>query len=149
MKILVDADSCPVKDILFQVAQEYAVEVVVVKNLAHEIDHDYPKVITVDKGMDSVDFVIVNQTEAGDLVVTQDYGLAALALSKQAVVIHPNGWEYTDGNIEGLLMNRHINREIRKRDGRHTKTAKRKGEDDSQFEALLRAIIVKYQRWKF
>ncbi|UMZ74432.1 YaiI/YqxD family protein [Natranaerofaba carboxydovora] len=145
MKILVDADSCPVKDILFQVAKEYSVELVVVKNLSHDINSDYAEIITVDKGRDSVDFVIVNKTKKGDIVVTGDYGLASLALSKDAIVIHPNGWKYTNENIESLLMNRYINQQVRRKNGRHTKTPKRKKEDTIKFEKLLREIISKLQ----
>ncbi|ACB85408.1 YaiI/YqxD family protein [Natranaerobius thermophilus] len=142
MKILVDADSCPVKDIVFQVAREYSVKVVVVKDLSHEIDSNYAEVITADQGRDSVDLIIVNNTDKGDIVITQDYGLASLALTKQAIVLHPNGWKFTEENIDGLLLNRHINQQIRQRNGRHTKTPKRKSKDDNNFKNLLKEIIV-------
>ncbi|OWZ84318.1 hypothetical protein CDO51_03380 [Natranaerobius trueperi] len=137
MKILVDADSCPVKDIIFEVAENFSIEVVVVKNLSHDIKNDYVRVITVDEGKDAVDFVILNNTQKNDLIITQDYGLASLVLTKYAKAIHPNGWVFTNNNIDGLLMNRHINQQIRKRDGKLTKVPKRKKEDNIKFKNLL------------
>ena len=115
MKILVDADGCPVKDIILKVAKEYDVELVMVKNVCHEIYDDYAKIITVEKGRDVADIELINNTGSGDIVVTQDYGVAALALAKKAAAINQNGWVYTDDNIEGLLMKRHMNQQMRKK----------------------------------
>ncbi len=141
MKILVDADGCPVKDIILKVAKEYGVELVMVKNVCHEIYDDYAKIITVEKGKDVADIALINNTGSGDIVVTQDYGVAALALAKKAAAINQNGWVYTDENIEGLLMKRHMNQQMRKKHKKYSKTPKRSKEDDKMFELKFKELV--------
>ncbi|MBU5310510.1 DUF188 domain-containing protein, partial [Tissierella carlieri] len=92
MKIYVDADGCPVVDIAVGVAKEYKLEIIVVKNYAHEIADLYVTVVSVDISRDSADFYIINRIEKGDIVITQDYGLAAMCLSKKAICINQNGF---------------------------------------------------------
>ncbi|AOY76752.1 YaiI/YqxD family protein [Clostridium formicaceticum] len=142
MKILVDADGCPVKEIILKVAKTYRIELVMIKNICHELYDDYAKIITVDQGRDMADLVLINHVAQGDIVVTQDYGVAALALGKKAIAIHQNGWLYTDGNIDELLMKRHFNQEMRRKHKKYTKIPKRSKEDDLRFEAKLRELIV-------
>jgi len=137
MKILVDADGCPVKDIILKIAKKYHIKVVMVKNICHELHDDYAEIITVDQGRDVADITLINHTEKGDIVITQDYGVAAMALAKNAHAIHQNGWAYTDENIDELLMKRHMGQEIRRKHKKYTKIPKRTKEDDLQFERFL------------
>ncbi|HZJ77167.1 MAG TPA: YaiI/YqxD family protein [Oscillospiraceae bacterium] len=137
MKILVDADGCPVKDIIIDVARRYNTGVVLVKSICHELYDDYAEIITVDKGKDVADIALINNTKAGDIVVTQDYGVAAMAIAKKAFAINQNGWSYTDDNMDNLLMKRYIGQEMRRKYKKYTKIPKRTKEDDIEFEKLL------------
>jgi len=138
MKILVDADGCPVKDIIIKVAKKYNIKVVLIKNICHELYDDYAEIITVDKGRDVADIMLINNTKEGDIVVTQDYGVAAMAIGKKAMAINQNGWEYNDKNIDELLMKRHIGQEMRRKHKKYaTKIPKRTKEDNIKFEEFL------------
>jgi uncharacterized protein YaiI (UPF0178 family) len=137
MKILVDADGCPVKDIIIDVARKYNIKVVLVKSICHELHDDYAEIVTVDKGRDMADIALINNTEEGDIVVTQDYGVAAMAIAKKATAINQNGWAYTEDNIDGLLMKRYIGQEIRKNHRKYTKIPRRTKKDDIRFKKLL------------
>ncbi len=143
MKILVDADGCPVKDIIIKLAKKYNIGVVLIKNVCHELYDDYAQIITVDKGRDMADITLINNTKEGDIIVTQDYGVAAMALGKKAIAINQNGWEYTDNNIDELLMKRHIGAEMRRKHKQYTRIPKRKKEDNIEFERFLAAYLEK------
>jgi uncharacterized protein YaiI (UPF0178 family) len=108
MKIMVDADACPVREIVEKIAKRLNITVFMVIDTSHIVTSDYSHIIMVSKGPDAVDFALINRTSKGDIVVTQDYGVAAMALAKGAYAIHQNGRVYTDGNIEVLLMERDI-----------------------------------------
>ena len=141
MRILIDADGCPVVDTAVQIARENGVECLILCDTAHQIIREGAQTQVVSKGADSVDFVLVNLVQAGDIVVTQDYGLAAMCLARQAVPINQNGMCYTDANIDGLLLQRHAAKKAR-RAGAHWKgPAKRKPEQDLAFEKALRQLI--------
>lgn len=103
MTILIDADGCPVVDLTVQTATKYKVPVLILCDTAHQIQRDGAQTLTFDKGPDSVDFALVNRVHPGDLVITQDYGLASMCLARRARVLNQNGLEYTPENIEGLL----------------------------------------------
>lgn len=138
MKILVDADGCPVKDIIIKIAKKYNINVVLIKNICHDLYDDYAEIITVDKGRDVADITLINNTKEGDIVVTQDYGVAAMAIGKKAVAINQNGWAYTNENIDELLMKRHMGQEMRRKHKKYsTKIPKRTKEDDIKFEQFL------------
>ena len=92
MKIYVDADGSPVVDISINIAKTYDLDIVIVKNHAHRIKDDYAEIVSVDIEQDSADFYIVNHISKNDIVITQDYGLAAMCLAKEAIVIHQNGF---------------------------------------------------------
>lgn len=91
MKIFIDADGCPVVDIAVRIAKKYGVESTIICDTAHSIQRESAKMITVDKGVDSADFRLVNLVSAGDIAITQDYGLAAMCLSKKAIVLNQDG----------------------------------------------------------
>ncbi|SNS58643.1 hypothetical protein SAMN05446037_1013116 [Anaerovirgula multivorans] len=142
MKILVDADGCPVKDIVLRVAKEHGIELIMVKNICHELYDDYATIMTADQGRDMADIMLINHTKEGDIIVTQDYGVAALALGKKAVVINQNGWLYTDDNIDELLMQRHLKQEMRRKHKKYTKIPKRSREDNLMFEKKFRELVL-------
>ncbi len=118
MKILVDADACPVKEIIVRQAKKRGIPVVMLLDTSHILNDGYSKVITVDKGRDSVDIRLANLLEAGDIVVTQDFGVAALALGKRAKAMNQNGMVYDDRNMDQLLFERHLGQKIRRAGGR-------------------------------
>lgn len=143
MKILVDGDSCPVKDIIIRLAKEFSINVTILIDSSHYFQDDYCTIITIDKGRDAVDYALINRTSKGDIVITGDYGVATMALSKQAFSIHPNGLIYTSDNIDKLLMQRHLSAKARRVNKRYSKVKKRTAEDDVRFEHSLRCVITK------
>ena len=139
MKILVDADGCPVVDSTIACAKQAEVSVLLICDTAHEFQREGAETITVAKGADSADFRLVNMIAKGDIVITQDYGLAAMALAKQAFVLNQNGMRYTNENIDALLLARHTARKVRRGGGRLKGPAKRTKEND---EAFLEALCL-------
>lgn len=137
-RIYVDADACPFKDVIIAVAAERGVGVTMVSNYCHEIaGGDFVESITVDKEPDAVDYAIANRVAPGDVVVTQDYGLAALVLGKGARALSPRGLIYDSGNIESLLAERHFAQK-RRRAGKRTKgPAKLESADRERFRDSL------------
>ena len=114
MKIFVDADACPVVRIVEDIAKRYKVPVTLLCDTNHILSSDYSEVITVSAGADAVDFKLISLCHQGDIVVTQDYGVAAMALGKKAYAIHQSGKWYTDENIDQMLMERHLSKKARK-----------------------------------
>ncbi|MFW5794355.1 MAG: YaiI/YqxD family protein [Bacillota bacterium] len=141
MKILIDADASPVRDISIELAKKYSVELIIVCNVHHMINTDYGKVITVDSGKDVVDHEIIKLTKKDDLIITQDYGLASLALLKGANVLHQDGWFYTEDNIETLLLQRHLSQKMRQSKRRHGHISKRKESDNQKFKEALEKFL--------
>ncbi|MBR4626737.1 MAG: YaiI/YqxD family protein [Ruminococcus sp.] len=142
MKILIDADGCPVVDIAVRAAKRYGLECTIICDTAHSIQREGADTIIVDKGADSADFRLVNLVSSGDIVITQDYGLAAMCLSKCAVVLNQDGKRYTEENISGLLEFRAVSAKIR-RSGRRTKgMPKRTAQQNKDFEKALNELIV-------
>lgn len=146
MTIIIDADGCPVRDIAVRSARKHHLEAVIVSDINHIIRDNYARVITVDKGYDSADFKIIGLLKQGDLVITQDYGLASLVLSKNAFAMDQNGMVYTDDNIEMLLLRRHISKNIRRSGGKTKGPSKRKREDDVVFKEALEKLIIKHKK---
>ena len=141
MNVLIDADACPVVDIAVKLCREYQRECVLLCDTAHEIHKDGAQILVFDKGADSVDYALVNRTSAGDIVITQDYGLASMCLARAARVLHQDGWEYTQNNIDALLFQRHAAKEYRAAGGRTKGPAKRKDTQDQAFAAALRQMF--------
>ena len=108
MKIYVDADACPVIAIVEQVAKKNNIPVMLLCDTNHLLDSEYSEVKTIGAGADAVDFALINLCQKGDVVVTQDYGVAAMALGKGAYAIHQSGKWYTNENIDQMLMERHL-----------------------------------------
>jgi hypothetical protein len=141
MNIFIDADGCPVVSLSVKIAENHGIDAFIVKNYAHEIESSYATVITVDKSLDSADYYIANHIKPGDIVVTQDYGLAAMVLSRGGKCITQNGLVISDVNIGKLLDSRHMNRIIRKGGGRGSRFKKRSPENDRAFEASLKKML--------
>lgn len=144
MHIYVDADACPVKDIIEKIAKENHIPVTMVVDVNHILSSDYSKVITVSQGADSVDLYLINHINRGDIVVSQDYGVAALALGKGAYAISNSGLIFSDDNMDKLLFERFLGRKLRnapksKRNMPHNR--KRTASDDKIFEDAFRRLI--------
>lgn len=91
MHIFVDADACPVVAIVENVAEKYKVPVTLLCDTNHVLQSDYSEVIVVGAGADAVDYKLISLCHKGDIVVSQDYGVAAMALGKKAYAIHQSG----------------------------------------------------------
>ena len=141
MTILIDADGCPVVDLTLQTAAKYNVPVLILCDTAHQIQRVGAQTMTFEKGADSVDFALVNRVCLGDLVITQDYGLASMCLARRARVLNQNGLEYTPENIDGLLFRCHKNKKLL-RAGKHPNGAsKRTKEQDITYRNALERIL--------
>ena len=112
MTILIDADGCPVVDLTLQIAKRFGVPVIILCDTSHQIEREGVQTLVFDKGADSVDFALVNRVKPGDVVVTQDYGLASMCLAKRARVLNQNGLEYTADNMEALMLRRYENKKL-------------------------------------
>ena len=141
--IFVDADACPVTRSVESIAKRYSIPVVLLCDTNHVLSSDYSTVKVIGAGADAVDIALINLCGRGDIVVTQDYGVAVLALGKGARAIHQSGKWYTDDNIDALLMERHMAKKARKSSKNHLKgPARRTKEDDTRFEESFERLIL-------
>lgn len=141
MKILIDADGCPVTKITIDIAKNRSIPVMVFCDTSHIINSDYARVVTVSKGADSADFALVNHVEANDIVVTQDYGLSAMVLSKGGRPITQNGLIISDKNLTLLLTARYEGKKARN-SGKHLKGSKKRTEkNDNDFINALNSLL--------
>ncbi|OCS83103.1 YaiI/YqxD family protein [Caryophanon tenue] len=140
LRLLIDADACPVLDLALSISSQYEIETILFCDTSHSINREGAKTIMVDKGADSVDFKLLSALSKGDIVVTQDYGLGAMALAKGGYVVNQNGLEMTSDNIDGLLAQRHISAKIRRAGGRTKGPKKRTEENNLAFEMKFRQI---------
>lgn len=141
MKIIIDADGCPVVLITINICKKYNIPVTIVCDTSHEFYDDYAEVITVSKGADSADFKIVSLAFEDDIVITQDYGLAAMCLAKKCRVLSQNGLFYDDSNIDSLLLSRHTAKRIRNSGGRLKGSPKRTKQQDMDFQNALLQLL--------
>lgn len=141
MRIIVDADACPGRNIIEAVASQYNIPVIMYCDLNHVLRSEYSEVRYVDSGFQSVDMAVANECKGGDIVVTQDYGVAAMCLGKKAYGINPKGYIYENDNIERLLFERHISQKVRKSGGRTSNPKKRNSEDDRRLQYNLEKLI--------
>ncbi len=137
MKILVDADACPVKNIIEKVAKQFNIDVIMFIDTSHILESNYSKIVQVGQGQDAADFAIINATKKGDIVVSGDYGVASLALGKGAYAINFNGMYYTSNNIDRLLFERHISKKQRRAGRKSSHIKKRSNDMDVSFENAL------------
>jgi uncharacterized protein len=144
MKIYVDADACPVKDIIISECTKAEIPVFLVTSFSHFSNVEQPlgvETIYVDSGADAADYRIMKLAKTGDIIVTQDYGLASLALAKGCTVLHHTGYSYTNENIDQLLQSRYLSAMARK-SGKRTKGPKPfTAEDREKFRGLFKRAI--------
>lgn len=141
MQVLIDADACPVADIAVRLCKQYNIPCLLLCDTAHIMQRDYAQTLVFDKGSDSVDFALVNRAKTGDIVITQDYGLASMCLGKRVRVVHQDGWEYTEYNISGLMEQRHAAKKHRLAGGRTKGPAKRTRQQDEAFAATFERLL--------
>ena len=162
MKIFVDADACPVVSIVEEVAKKYGIDVTLLCDTNHILSSDYSEIIVVGAGAEAVDYKIICICHKGDIVVTQDYGVVAMALGKGAYAIHQSGKWYTNDNIDQMLMERHLNKRARRCSRKNymkwkmmsdehkictnlcgsADTKKRTEEDDKRFEQSFEKLVL-------
>lgn len=145
MHIFIDADACPVVGIVEKTAKKYNLPVTLLCDTNHILYSDYSEVIVVGAGADAVDYKLISICHKGDIVVSQDYGVAAMALGKGAYAIHQSGKWYTNDNIDQMLMERHLNKKARRGSHKnHLKgPGKRTEEDDLRFTQSFERLILK------
>ena len=147
MQIYVDADACPVVDIVEKIAKKYQISVTLLCDTNHILTSGYSEVVVVGAGADAVDYKLISLCHRGDIVVSQDYGVAAMALGKGAYAIHQSGKWYTDENIDQMLMERHLNKKARRASQKnHFKGPKKRTEEDDErfaqsFERMVKAAL--------
>ena len=141
LNVLIDADGCPVTDIAIRLCKKYRISCTLLCDTAHEFHRNGAETLVFDKGTDSVDYALVNRVRKGDLVITQDYGLASICLSRGCRVLHQDGWEYTPDNIDALLLVRHESRKHRAAGGRFKGPKKRTAQQNSAFETALENLL--------
>lgn len=145
MKIIVDADACPTKSIIENAATKKNIQLIFVCDNSHEITSNYGKVIYVDKGNDNADYKVISMIEKDDLVITQDYGLASLALIKGAKILLNSGHIVDSNNIESYLNYRYISSRARQAKIRTKNMPKRNFQDDERFKNSLTKLINEYK----
>ena len=154
MQIYVDADACPVVDIVEKIAKKYQISVTLLCDTNHILTSGYSEVVVVGAGADAVDYKLISLCRRGDIVVTQDYGVAAMTLGKSAYAIHQSGKWYTDENIDQMLMERHLNKKARRASHKnHLKGPKKRTEEDDErfaqsFERMVKAALEE-EKWDF
>lgn len=139
MRVLVDADACPVLAIIRRLGAEAGVQVITVASFRHEIGG--PDHVMVGPESQAADMAIINRTQRGDVVVTQDWGLAGLALAKGAEALSPWGHRFRDDEMDGRLAQRALNARLRRGGVRLAGPKKRTPADDVNFEQALRALL--------
>ena len=142
MRILIDADGCPVVNETIKVAHKFNLESIIFCDTSHNFDEKNIKVIVVSKGIDAVDFAILNNIEKGDIVITQDYGLASLVLSRNSYAINQSGMVYTNENIDELLYSRYISKKMRNSGARIKGPKERDKSQDIIFKEKLEKLIL-------
>lgn len=141
MRVLIDGDGCPVVDIAVELCRARNVPCLLLCDTAHEFHREGAETLTFDKGTDSVDFALANRVQAGDLVITQDYGLASMCLARGARILHQDGWEYTSWNIDALLLQRHEAKKYRLSGGRAKSIPKRTDQQNRTFRSAMAALL--------
>lgn len=145
MRIFVDADACPVKDIIIQVGKKYNIDVFMICSVSHFSTVQDAHYIYVDNISQAADLAIINRVQAGDIVITQDYGLASVVLGKRAQALHHSGNIYSEKNIDKLLWKRHVAAKIRRGGGRVKGPRPFTKEDRINFRKKLEYMVLKYK----
>ena len=153
MQIFVDADECPVVDIVETIAEKYNISTTLLCDTNHILYSDCSEVIVVCAGADAVDYKLISICHKGDVVVSQDYDVAAMALGKglkakrRPYAIHQSGKWYTNENIDQMLMERHLNKKARRSSHKnHIRgPRKRTEEDDVRFAQSFEKLVAGFK----
>jgi len=147
MRIFVDADACPVKDVILEVAKYYAIQVVMVNSISHYSSFaDGVEYVIVDNVPEAADMAIINRVKTGDILVTQDYGLASLVLEKGVRALHHSGKRYTSENIDHLLFKRHLSAKIRRSGGKTSGPKAFTKSDKENFKQSLLTLVLQLKQ---
>lgn len=146
MRVVIDGDGCPVVYEAAEICRKMEVECIIVCDTSHVLNIDGVKTVIVEKGADSADFKIVNMINKGDVVITQDYALAAMCLTRGSFAINQDGKEYNDKNIDGLLFSRYTAKKIRNAGGRLKGPHKRTDEQTASFVLKFSQLIESLKR---
>jgi uncharacterized protein YaiI (UPF0178 family) len=142
MRIIVDGDACPGKSIIEALGKEHGLEIIIFCDFNHVLSSDYSQIKYIDSGFQNVDMAVANEAKENDIVVTQDYGVAAMALGKRSYAISPKGHIFDNENMDRLLFERHISQRVRKGGGKTSNPRKRTKEDDDRlYNNLLKLIL--------
>ena len=147
MRVFIDADACPVVSIVENISKKYNIPVTLLCDTNHVLTSEYSEVIVVGAGADAVDYKLISICHRGDIVVSQDYGVAAMALGKGAFAINQSGKWYTNDNIDQMLMERHLNKKARRSSHKnHIKGPKKSNDEDDErfaqsFEKMIRMAV--------
>ena len=142
MRVFIDADACPVVSIVENISKKYNIPVTLLCDTNHVLTSEYSEVIVVGAGADAVDYKLISICHRGDIVVSQDYGVAAMALGKGAFAIHQSGKWYTNDNIDQMLMERHLNKKARRSSHKnHLKGPRKRTEEDERFAQSFEKMI--------
>ncbi len=145
MRVIVDGDGCPDKDGIVSLSKRYDKDMYVFIDYAHVLESDDYHIVACDVGHDSVDMAILNFVETGDLVITQDYGLAGLLLSKKVIVLHVSGKVIDENNINTCLSTRYLHAQIRQAGQRIKGPSKRTVKDRQFFLEQVEKLLKKAQ----
>ena len=147
LKILVDADACPVKEEVYKVAFRREVPVRVVSNARLRVpDHPLIERVVVSDRFDAADDWIVEQADARTVVVTGDILLADRCLKKGASVIGHNGKPFTAASIGGAIATRAIMADLRSGAGVTGGPAPFAKADRSRFLQALDEVLVRLEK---
>lgn len=144
MRIIIDGDACPVKEIIIEEAMAVPIPVLIISSYSHYTYREFPdqvQHIYVESSAEATDFKILELATSSDIVVTQDYGLASLLLAKQSRILHHRGFEYTHHNIQSLLSSRYLNAKIRQKGGRTKGSSSLTNNEKERFRQLLQSCI--------
>lgn len=141
-RVVIDADGCPVVNQAISISKRFGIDCLLLCDTSHRFEREGAQTLVFSKGADSVDFALVNLVKPGDVVVTQDYGLAAMCLARAVRILSQDGMEYTANNIDSLLLARHTAKKIRNSGGRLRGPAKRTAAQDHAFSAALEALLL-------
>lgn len=157
--IYIDADACPVTSDTLIVGRRNNIPVIIAgnstQNLARHIRRSDPRkpnggfwvdTLTVGVGADAADFAIIQELQPGDIVVTQDIGLAAMVLGRGAKAIGVRGRIYELATIDSDLQMRHIEATVRRRGGRTKGPAAFEDDDRERFADNLQRLVDQAQQ---
>lgn len=144
-KIFVDADACPVTRDVLAIARKRSTAVVLVanesQNLSQFANRVGVEILQVGSGRDAADFAMVPLIHPGDIVVTNDTGLAAMALARGAHAVNPRGRVYHAATIDAELAVRHAEQQHRRAGGRTPGPVPFTDEDRDRFRQSLARLI--------